>query len=64
MFSNDCANSRIEMSSRVQKILYVFRIESDKLCILTLIGPVVRTGKLCIEVTPSSKIAFISEALW
>jgi len=24
----------------------------------------VRTGKLCIEVTPASKIAFISEALW
>ena len=25
--------------------------------------PVVKTGKLCIEVTPASKIAFISETL-
>jgi ATP-binding cassette subfamily E protein 1 len=55
-----------KMSERLQRIAIVnadkckpkkCRQECKKSC------PVVRTGKLCIEVTPESKIAFISETL-
>ena len=55
IFSDACRNVVKSAKSLVCSI---------QLPVLTFVGPVVRTGKLCIEVTPTSKIAFISETLW
>ncbi|CCK71712.1 Fe-S cluster-binding ribosome biosynthesis protein KNAG_0H02970 [Huiozyma naganishii CBS 8797] len=57
MSSKDDKNSRIAIVSADRCKPKKCRQECKRSC------PVVKTGKLCIEVTPTSKIAFISEIL-